>query len=105
MGLVRKLIAVAGSDLAGVPSDGKGPAWDEPYETLRKRWDVVPTASCVFESSNKLMALSDDALLVEWEKARLDITAGTEFSHRGWYHALYADGMCGKKVMDLGSGF
>jgi SAM-dependent methyltransferase len=51
------------------------------------------------------MGLSDDALLAEWEKARRDITTGPEFAHRGWYHALYADGMRGKKVLDIGSGF
>jgi SAM-dependent methyltransferase len=44
-------------------------------------------------------------LLAEWEKARTDITTRAEFAHRGWYHALYADGMRGKKVMDVGSGF
>jgi SAM-dependent methyltransferase len=105
MGLVRKFRAMIGSDLAGEPSDGKSASWQLPYETLRKRWNAVPTAACVFESTTKLMELSDEALLAEWERARIDITTGAEFAHRGWYHALYADGMRGKKVMDVGSGF
>ena len=105
MGLVRKFKVMIGSDSAGMPSEGKGPAWENPYETLRKRWGAVPTATSVFESTTKLMALPDEALLVEWERARTNITTGPEFAHRGWYHALYADSMRGKKVMDVGSGF
>jgi ubiquinone/menaquinone biosynthesis C-methylase UbiE len=105
MGLVRRFLATIGSDAAGMPADGKSRVWEKPYETLRRRWEEVPTASCVFESTTKLLSLSDEALLAHWEKARKDITAGTEFAHRGWYHALYADGMRGRKVMDVGSGF
>src|SRR5260370_25387136 len=89
----------------GIPSDGRSAAWGIPYETLRKRWNGVPTTRTGIQSTASLLALSDDALLVEWEKARRDITTGPEFAHRGWYHALYADGMRGKKVMDIGSGF
>lgn len=89
----------------GKPSEGKSPAWDKPYDTLRKRWDAVPTTHTEFVSTKKLIDLSDQDLLAEWEKAREDITTGPEFAHRGWYHALYADGMRGKKVMDVGSGF
>jgi len=105
MGVVRKLMAIVGSDAAGVVSDGRSAAWAEPYETLRKRWDAVPTMTDTFESTNKLNALSDEALVAEWEKARADITTGREFSHRGWYHALYSEGMRGKKVLDVGCGF
>jgi SAM-dependent methyltransferase len=79
--------------------------WGTPYETLRRRWDAVPTKSCIFTSTTELISLSDDALLTEWEKARESLTTGSEFAHRGWYHELYADAMRGKKVMDIGSGF
>src|SRR5260370_25302135 len=89
----------------GISSDGRSAAWGIPYETLRKRWNAVPTTRTGIQSTASLLALSDDALLVEWEKARRDITTGPEFAHRGWYHALYADGMRGKKGMDIGSGF
>jgi len=105
MGLVRKLRAIIGSDLAGEPSDGKSAAWKLPYETLRKRWVEVPSGDNVFEKTTNLMQLSDGALLAFWEKARKEITTGPEFAHRGWYHTLYADFMRGKKVMDVGSGF
>lgn len=105
MGLVRKIRAMIGSDLAGEPSDGVSAAWELPYETLRKRWVGVPSGHNVFEKTTNLMQLSDDALLAFWEKARKDITSGPEFAHRGWYHTLYADFMRGKKVMDVGSGF
>jgi SAM-dependent methyltransferase len=52
-----------------------------------------------------LLKLSDDELLGEWQKSRDDITKGSEFSHRGWYHALYSSGMRGKRILDVGSGF
>jgi 2-polyprenyl-3-methyl-5-hydroxy-6-metoxy-1,4-benzoquinol methylase len=105
MGLIRKFRAIIGSDLAGEPSDGKSASWQLPYETLRKKWVEVPSGNSVFEKTTNLMQLSDDALVAQWEKARKDITTGPEFAHRGWYHALYADFIRGKKVMDIGSGF
>ncbi len=105
MGLVRKLRAIVGSDLAGEPSDSMGTSWRLPYEVLRKKWVSVPSGDSVFEKTTNLLQLSDDELFARWEKARQDITTGAEFAHRGWYHALYADGMRGKKVMDVGSGF
>ncbi len=89
----------------GVPSDSKGAAWKTPFEALRKKWVQVPTGVFASEKTSRLITLSDEELLAEWEKARRDITTGPEFAHRGWYHALYADGMQGKKVMDIGSGF
>jgi 2-polyprenyl-3-methyl-5-hydroxy-6-metoxy-1,4-benzoquinol methylase len=105
MSLRHKLKSIIDSEATGMASDGKGPAWERPYETLRKRWDAVPTASSTFESTNKLIDLADDALLAKWERARKDITSGPEFAHRGWYHTLYGDGMRGKKIMDVGAGF
>jgi 2-polyprenyl-3-methyl-5-hydroxy-6-metoxy-1,4-benzoquinol methylase len=105
MGFVRKFRAIIGSDLAGEPSDGKSASWQLPYETLRRKWVSVPSGDGVSEKTTNLMQLSDDELLARWEKARHDITTGPEFAHRGWYHALYADGMRDKKVLDVGSGF
>jgi 2-polyprenyl-3-methyl-5-hydroxy-6-metoxy-1,4-benzoquinol methylase len=89
----------------GKPEEGKGAEWDSPYDTLRKRWEAVPKTETEVSSTKGLLALSDEKLLAEWEKARRDITTGEQFAHRGWYHALYAGGMSGKKVMDVGSGF
>src|SRR6266851_10252751 len=105
MGLVELLKELKNIRKTGIPSDGRSAAWGIPYETLRKRWNAVPTTRTGIQSTTNLLSLSDDALLAEWEKARGDITTGPEFAHRGWYHALYADGMRGKKVMDVGSGF
>jgi 2-polyprenyl-3-methyl-5-hydroxy-6-metoxy-1,4-benzoquinol methylase len=79
--------------------------WERPYETLRKKWVEVPVTVLGRMKTTDLLQLSDELLLAQWEKARLEITTGPEFAHRGWYHALYAHGMCGKKVMDIGSGF
>jgi SAM-dependent methyltransferase len=79
--------------------------WNQPYDTLRRRWVEVPTTNWELSSTADLLSLSDDALLAKWEKSRLAFTAGTEWDHRGWYHALYADSMRGKKVVDIGCGF
>jgi 2-polyprenyl-3-methyl-5-hydroxy-6-metoxy-1,4-benzoquinol methylase len=105
MGLVRKFRAIIGSELAGEPSDGASGSWQHPYETLRKKWVEVPSDTLGRMKTTDLLNLSDESLLALWEKARADITTGAEFAHRGWYHALYADGIRGKKVMDVGSGF
>ncbi len=105
MGLMYRLRELKNFRKTGIPSDADGPAWERPYETLRKKWVQVPTTAAGSERTTRLLELSDEALVAEWEKARMDITTGGEFAHRGWYHALYSDGMRGKKVMDIGSGF
>src|SRR5216684_7515883 len=105
MGLVELLKELKNFRETGKPSEGESAEWKLPFDTLRKKWDTVPTTASGNAKTADLLALSDEALLAEWEKARQDITTGPEFSHRGWYHALYADGMRGKKVMDIGSGF
>jgi SAM-dependent methyltransferase len=105
MGLLYRLKELKNFRKSGIPSDADSPAWEKPYETLRKKWVQVPTTAAGSERTTRLLELPDQALLAEWEKARLDITTGIEFGHRGWYHVLYAGGMRGKKVMDVGSGF
>lgn len=80
-------------------------SWNDPYAVLRKKWVEVPVTRLGREKTTDLLGLSDPALLREWEDARTEITTGVQFEHRGWYHALYADSMHGKKVMDVGSGF
>ena len=104
MGLVQLLKELKNFNKTGKLAGGKGLAWDNPYETLRKRWGAVPTTTTGIISTSHLLSLSDVDLLAAWENARKDITTGREFAHRGWYHALYADSMYGKKVMDVGSG-
>ena len=105
MGLMYRIRELKNFRKTGTPSDSKSAEWKKPFDTLRKKWVQVPTGASTSEKTTQLIALSDEALLAEWEKARHDITSGPEFSHRGWYHALYADGMRGKKVIDIGSGF
>lgn len=105
MGLVERLKELKNVRKTGAPEEATGESWQLPYETLRKRWNAVPTTTSGIQATAKLLELSDEALLAEWENARKDITTGEQFSHRGWYHALYAEGMRGKKVMDVGSGF
>jgi FkbM family methyltransferase len=79
--------------------------WEMPYEILRKKWVEVPTTRFDRVRTTQLLELPDGALLEAWETARKDVTSGSQFAHRGWYHNLYADGMRSKKVMDVGSGF
>jgi SAM-dependent methyltransferase len=105
MDIVHRLKELTNFRKTGKPSEGRSVAWNKPYETLSKRWNAVPTTTTGTRSTARLLELPDKELLGEWEKARQDITTGTEFAHRGWYHALYAGGMRGKKVMDVGSGF
>jgi cyclopropane fatty-acyl-phospholipid synthase-like methyltransferase len=57
------------------------------------------------QKTTDLLSLSDEELLKLWLKCREDVTTGPQFSHRGWYHALYSGSMHGKKLLDVGSGF
>jgi 2-polyprenyl-3-methyl-5-hydroxy-6-metoxy-1,4-benzoquinol methylase len=92
------------SNETDLESQARGAVWDEPYETLRKKWVEVPVTRLGRMNTADLLNLSDELLLDQWGKARDEITT-EQFAHRGWYHTLYADGMRGKKVMDIGSGF
>lgn len=105
MNLIYTLKELKNFRKTGRPSDSKTAAWKNPFDTLRKKWVQVPVGASTSDNTTRLLALPDGALLAEWDKARSDITTGLEFTHRGWYHALYAPGMRGKKVMDVGSGF
>jgi 2-polyprenyl-3-methyl-5-hydroxy-6-metoxy-1,4-benzoquinol methylase len=106
MGIVRKFKALVGATSATMPSENNRPEWQKPYETLRKKWVNVPMFHLgPYANTTNLLKLSDEELVAHWEKVRLDLTTGTEWAHRGWYHTLYANGMRGKKVMDVGSGF
>ncbi len=79
--------------------------WQKPFDTLRHKWVEVPTTRSGRKSTADLLSLSDQELLAEWTTSRQDITTGSEFAHRGWYHTLYAESMRGKKLLDIGSGF
>ncbi|MCE5249347.1 class I SAM-dependent methyltransferase [bacterium] len=79
--------------------------WSQPFDVLRRKWNEVPTSRAKRQKTQSLYKLSDEKLRHEWLSCRTDITTGTQFRHRGWYHALYADSMNGKKVLDVGSGF
>jgi 2-polyprenyl-3-methyl-5-hydroxy-6-metoxy-1,4-benzoquinol methylase len=105
MGMIQRLKEFKNFRKDGRPEQGRNLLWDKPYEVLRKKWAEVPLSAQGRIRTSDLLALSDEALLREWESARAEITTGKQFAHRGWYHALYADGMRGKKVMDVGSGF
>ncbi len=65
----------------------------------------MPTTRNGRQRTDELLKLSDDELLKTWEACKKDLTTGSEFGHRGWYHTLYVDGMRGKKILDVGSGF
>ena len=48
--------------------------------------------------------LSDRDLCQYWEAAWADASLGAAHDVRGWYHKLYADVFCGKRVLEIGSG-
>src|SRR5256885_10397705 len=70
----------------------------DPLDVLRQKWIEVPTTRSGRKRTSELLQLSDDELRREWEIVREDLTTGTEFAHRGWYHTLYADFVKGKKI-------
>lgn len=73
------------------------------FDRLREKWLEVP-AGPVRARAQDLLALSDEALLAFWKKARAEATTGSFYRVRGWYHALYKDVFRGKKVLDVGCG-
>jgi len=74
MGLVDRLKELKNFRKTGRPEEGRTETWNQPYETLRKRWNAVPTTQAAVVSTARLLALPDEELLAEWEKARTDIT-------------------------------
>jgi SAM-dependent methyltransferase len=78
-------------------------AWQQPFETLRKKWHEVPAGHNRL-STTQLLGFSDRELLKLWQRLRLEATTGDAVPVRGWYHLLYKDVLRGKRVMDVGSG-
>lgn len=105
MNVIGKLKRVLGSPQPVTPASRKAVTWEKPYQVLRDKWVEVPITNWEILKTTDLLTLPDDALLAKWEETRAATTTGAEFSHRGWYHVLYAEAMRGKKVMDIGSGF
>ena len=46
-----------------VPYDSKSSAWKRSFETLRKKWEQVPTGASASEKTTNLITLSDEVLL------------------------------------------
>jgi len=46
----------------GVPYDSNSSAWKTSFETLRKKWDQVPTGASASEKTTNLITLSDTLL-------------------------------------------
>lgn len=103
MNTIRRLKKIVKGRLTYL-SSGKND-WQEPFDTLRTKWVEIPTTRSGRKRTTDLLRLSDKELLAEWTTCREDITTGSEFAHRGWYHTLYAESMRGKKLLDVGSGF
>lgn len=78
--------------------------WDQPCETLRRKWGTVPAGGGKRQSTQRLLVMDDDELLSTWQAIRTHDTDGPLYSHRGWYHDLYRDVLRGKRVADIGSG-
>jgi SAM-dependent methyltransferase len=90
---------------AGWPVDIRlDPYLRQSFDLLRKKWVEVPRGQFDRTYSSNLLALGNDEILEYWEAAHRDSSTGSAFSVRGWYQTLYADSMCGKKVLDFGCG-
>ena len=75
--------------------------WEQPFETLRRKWGTIPLSDRRADSGD-LLRLSDHELLELWRRNRdLEGTIGP----RGWYRLLYADTVPGKRILDVGCGF
>jgi len=91
--------APAAPELGASPPD-----WEQPFETLRRKWGTVPAGGGKRLSTQHMLAMSDAELLSTWQGIRTRDTTGPLYSHRGWYHDLYRDVLSGKRVADVGSG-
>lgn len=74
------------------------------FQKAQSKWKEIPAGN-IRVSSEELLHLSDCELLDFWQKSKKEATEGPAFKGRGWYHALYADALRGKRVLDVGSGF
>jgi 2-polyprenyl-3-methyl-5-hydroxy-6-metoxy-1,4-benzoquinol methylase len=74
------------------------------FDRLRKKWSEVPGGGHNRVKSHELLHLTDHELLDFWSESRHQDTTGERFAVRGWYHLLYKDVLCGKRVMDVGCG-
>lgn len=100
MGLWDRL---RGGRASEVPRDGT--QWDQPFDTLKEKWNEVPSHRDGRKKTGEMLRMPEDELLALWEECRRDLTLDTQWAHRGWYHTLYREFMVGKKVLDVGSGF
>ena len=105
MNLLRKFGTLVAKNPPDAPTGAPKEGWEKPFETLERKWVEVPTTRAGRIRTTDLLTLSDEDLLRAWTTSREDITTGPEFSHRGWYHTLYAESMRGKQVLDVDSGF
>jgi len=55
-------------------------------------------------NTGNIQNIPDEQLINHWNAIYQEITTGSGFSVRGWYHLVYADILRGKKVLDVGSG-
>ena len=73
------------------------------FGELRRKWVSVPAADTRL-STESLLSLTDERLLMTWREARQAASTGGAFSVRGWYQLIYRDVLRGKRVMDFGCG-
>lgn len=78
------------------------PCWDRPFEFLRRKWHEVPGHLRV--DMRELTRLPDDELRTFWQRELQLATGGALFGARGWYHEKYRSEMCGRHLVDFGSG-
>jgi SAM-dependent methyltransferase len=76
-------------------------AWEQPFETLRRKWGTIPLADRR-ERSADLLELGDEELLALWRANR---DGEERFDSRGWFRTLYADTIPGRRILDVGCGF
>ena len=59
MNLIHTLKELKNFRKTGLPHDSKSSAWKTSFETLRKKWDQVPTGASASEKATNLITLSD----------------------------------------------
>jgi SAM-dependent methyltransferase len=79
------------------------PAWQDPFEILRRKWHEVPVGE-ERRSTVELLGLPNAELLDLWLHYRQQATTGPLYHSRGWYHDLYKRAFRGWRLADVGSG-